>query len=191
MSNKNKENTSNIYSTTSLSDLVSSPVFYSVLVLTILLGLSSAFGFLQNPLRLKAVVDVISKKVSVSSKAATSSVNQKEYVISQGLQEGELERRVVSKMGDRYSIFASNFSVVRMDSSSSFSTQPVSFDYDITSRQFWGDLDISKIESALEESERKDKGSFIIDTPYESLTPNGRDRDASKYSLKAGRVFSL
>ena len=56
-----------VYSSTNMSDLLSSPVFYSVIALSFILGVSSIFGFFNNPRKLKTVVDVISQKILVNS----------------------------------------------------------------------------------------------------------------------------
>jgi len=54
-----------VYSSTDLSDLLSSPIFYSIIALTFILGFSSIFGFFNNPRKLKTVVDAISQKVMI------------------------------------------------------------------------------------------------------------------------------
>ena len=69
------------------------------------------------------------------------------------------------------------------------SNYPVSFDYDITSNQFWGDLDMTRIESAIEETQRQNSGSFMIGTPIE--LDSSIERNDSKYSMRAGQILSL
>lgn len=190
MNHENKDAKFTVYSTTGLSDLISSPVFYSVLVLTIFLGLSSAFGFLQNPLKLKAVVQIISKKVSFVDDRGKQAVNQKEYIISNGLQQqGAIIKTFSSIENDRYSIFAKSFSTHQNSRLLNAGVKVVSFDYDITSRQFWSDLNLSKIESALEESQRKSRDSMIIGIPLELKPP--AHRDESIYSLSAGSILRI
>lgn len=190
MSNKNKLGTTNIYSTTGFSDLVSSPIFYPVLILTILLGLSSTFGFLQNPLKLKAVVEIISKKVSLSESNKIHAVNQNKFSVAHGLLQHDVEKDTVSFInGDRYSIFVRDFSSANSNFEQGSGIRPVSFDYDITSRQFWGDLDLSKIESTLEESQRKYRDALITGTPLELTSPT--NRADSLYSLSVSKIIQL
>ena len=190
MSHKNNDAESRVYSTTGFSDLVSSPVFYSVLVLTILLGLSSAFGFFQNPLKLKAVIEVISQKVSLSDDIKMRSVSQRGYSISSGLQRSANSKSTFSMIDkDRYSILAKSFSALQNSRESNSSIKLVSFDYDITSKQFWSDLDLSKIESTIEESQRKSKDLLIIGTPLEQKSP--AHRDGYIYSLNANNILRL
>jgi len=190
MSNKNKLGTTNVYSTTGFSDLVSSPIFYPVLILTILLGLSSTFGFLQNPLKLKAVVEIISKKVSLSESNKIRAVNQNKFSVAHGLLQHDVEKDTVSFInGDRYSIFVRDFSSANSNFEQGSGIRPVSFDYDITSRQFWGDLDLSKIESTLEESQRKYRDALITGTPLELTSPT--NRADSLYSLSVSKIIQL
>ncbi len=62
--------------------------------------------------------------------------------------------------------------------------QRVSFDYDITSKQFWGGLDASRIESAIEESKRKDRNALVIGVPLSS--EYSLEQGDEKYSMGAG-----
>jgi hypothetical protein len=62
--------------------------------------------------------------------------------------------------------------------------QKVSFNYDITSKQFWGSLDSSRIESASEESDRENIEGLRIGAP---LSPDySSEENDSKYSMTAG-----
>lgn len=185
MSKNNKADAAEVYSSMGFSELFSSPVFYSVLVLTIILGLSSAFGFLQNPRKLKLVVDVISHKVSLSRPHV---VSQNEYLISQSMK-SDKETTISNIDKNRYSIFSDSFNNSDLVISQGTSVKPVSFDYDITSREFWGDLDMTRIESAIEETQRQNRGSFTIGTPIE--LDSSIERNDSKYSMRAGLILSL
>jgi len=179
-----------VYRITGFSDLVSSPVFYSVLVLTIILGLSSIFGFLQNPHKLKAVVDVMSQKVSISQHDNIRVVNRNEYSMSHSLAAEVIDGLTASYPDvNRYSIFAYNFYNSGFGENQTAGFKPVSFEYDITSRQFWGDLDISRIESALEESQRLSNDAFMIGAPLEPNYSLGKGD--SKYYIKAVSIISL
>ena len=66
---KNKKNKGEqIYRTTGVLDLLSSPAFYAVLFLSAFLGLFTVYGFIDNPLRLKAKVDSLIAKVFPSER---------------------------------------------------------------------------------------------------------------------------
>ena len=56
-------------------DTLASPLFYSVAVVALILGIASIFGFLQNPLKLKAVANAVHDKVSTSSPVRSSPRN--------------------------------------------------------------------------------------------------------------------
>jgi hypothetical protein len=164
-----KSRSEEVYSATELSDLLSSPVFYSVLSLTFILGISSIFGFLQNPRKFKVVVDIISERV-VSSEVKSVSFNQVKYSLVQS----EYDRN------ERYNIFSNDLFV----SNTSQNVERVSFNYDITSKQFWGNLDSSRIESAAEESRRESSDALVIGTP---LSPDYYSPDSdAKYTMASG-----
>ncbi len=163
-----------VYTSTELSDLLSSPVFYSVIALTFILGLSSIFGFFQNPRKLKTVVDIISEKVS-SIQTNTVSFDNEQY---------SLVQPEIDELSGRYSIFSNDLFTVSYDQNSRRSIERVSFNYDITSKRFWGNLDSSRIESAAEESRRENKDAVMIGTP---LSPEYySEQGDSKYSMSAG-----
>jgi len=164
-----------VYSSTELSDLLSSPVFYSVLAITFILGLSSVFGFFENPRKLKTVVDVISEKV-VTADVNTVSYRQVKY----------------SHNNDRYNILRSDLFTTNTVRSDLFSTntvkniESVSFNYDITSKQFWGNLDSSRIESAAEESLRESSDALVIGTPLSPEYHSPESDSDAKYSMASG-----
>ena len=170
--NNQKPISEEVYSSTELSDLLSSPVFYSVLALTFFLGLSSIFGFFENPRKLKTVVDIISEKV-VTADVNTVSFGQVKYSMIQ----------TDSSRNDRYNILRSDlFSENPVNSAGSI--EKVSFNYDITSKQFWGNLDSSRIESATEESRRNNSDALVIGTP---LSPEYHSPESdAKYSMASG-----
>jgi len=179
MKNKNREE---VYSSTGLSDLVSSPVFYSVLALTFLLGLSSVFGFLQNPRKLKTVVDVISEKVSIyQNSEAGFGVDQ--YSAYKSLDD------VVSYLdNNRYSILSKDL-FTPTDKAIEHSVKKIAFNYDITSNEFWGNLDSSSIESASEETIRKSIDNWELGAPLSSEYYS--DQNDSIYSLKVAGILRL
>lgn len=61
--NNNKNRREQVYSATGVTDLLSSPVFYAVLFLSAFLGIFTIYGFIDNPLRLKAKVDSLTAKI--------------------------------------------------------------------------------------------------------------------------------
>ncbi|MCF6189650.1 MAG: hypothetical protein L3J51_04155 [Cocleimonas sp.] len=175
---KNKNNAKEeVYSATELSDLLSSPVFYSVLVLTFLLGLSSVFGFLQNPRKLKTVVDAISEKVSIYQNIEPG------FGVDQYSSYGSSVDDVLYLENNRYSILSKEL-FAPIDKATEKNIQKVSFNYDITSKQFWGNLDSSSIESASEESIRKNTENWRLGTPLSS--DYYIDQTDSIYALKVG-----
>lgn len=112
-----------IYSTTGFKDVIASPVFFAVLFITFSLGFFSVFGFLQNPLKLKAVVKIISNKVSVTNRLDSSTFlhnTHKDAFLSNSKQSSGHFRRI-------------------------------SYNYDITSKQFWSDLDTSTFNKTIED----------------------------------------
>ncbi len=182
MTDKHNAKTTEVYTSTSgFSELVSSSVFYPVVVLTVILGFTSIYGFLQNPHKLKSVVEIITKKVLVSQKTPIAYKNN--YHIDSSFKKQE-EHQYTDQ--SRYSIFTAAFDASLNNSHSVKSITPVSFEYDITSKQFWGDLDSSRIESAIEESQRQNNGPIIIGTPLEHS--NSVNKGDSKYSMKAALI---
>lgn len=176
MSNKNKQQT--VYTSTELSDLLSSPTFYSVIALTFILGFSAIFGFLQNPRKLKTVVDVISEKVS-ATQSRTVSFGVDKYVLLQAA-----SKKASSTKGSHNK--ASNYLYpLNLELEPNRNIQRVSFNYDITSNQFWGNLDSGRIESASEESQRQSTDASMIGTPLSPEYHSADDGD-TKYSMSEG-----
>ncbi len=176
-----------VYSSTDLSDLLSSPIFYSVIALTFILGVTSIFGFFNNPRKLKIVVDVISQKLLISPSSNTASFNaNEEYLLQKySLKTSNNSKKEISLEGipSPYNIF-SKLSVASLPSNTGRSPQRVSFDYDITSKQFWGDLDASRIESMIEENQRLNSNSLIVGSPLSS--EYSLEQGDEKYSMSAG-----
>ena len=183
---KNKKNeTEEVYSSTELSDLLSSPVFYSVLALTFFLGLSSVFGFLQNPRKLKIVVDAISEKVSVYQNA------ERGFGVDQYSAYGSSVEAVSyldNDINNRYSILAKDL-FAPINKATEQNIQKVSFNYDITSKQLWDNFDTSSIESASEESIRQNMESWRLGAPLSS--DYYIDQGDTKYSLKSAGLLRL
>jgi len=177
-----------IYSSTDLSDLLSSPIFYSVIALTFILGLSSIFGFFNNPRKLKTVVDVISQKLLVNPNSNTVSFDVDEDYL---LQKYSLKTSMINReeryssmaTANHYDIFSKPI-ILGSSPRANKNIQLVSFDYDITSKQFWGDLDASRIESAIAESQRQNRDALMIGAPLSSEYSLGEGDN--KYSMGAG-----
>lgn len=140
---KKKSKNNNEYSTTGFSDLVGSPFFYSVLLITFILGFASVYGFFQNPRKLKLIIDVISQRVFISEVEkdyAPTAVNNREYSIShEKLQlvyrrDGNITTSSLEK--NRYSIFAEEFVLdeKQMHSTDSFASSDI--DYSLLSPEF-------------------------------------------------------
>lgn len=145
-------NTKVVYKRPEFLDLLSSNNFYTVSAIALVLGISSAFGFIDNPRKLKAVVDTLSYKVSIDHRD-----NQRmPYQVFQQ------ERYDLSASADRK---ASNmhafrggkdFLLEKYNFSESFAKnkKPVAFSYDITSDKFWNDLSSSNIGKSQSDSHK-------------------------------------
>ena len=173
----NKSPNDDEYTITGFSELVASPFFYSVIVLTVILGFASAFGFFQNPRKLKLIIDLISQRVFISEverKHGPKLVSNRAYsVAEEKLQiiykrDGNVTASSLNQ--DRYSIFAEELVQKDRNFQAMDTTVSVAIDYDISSNQFWGDLNVSH-------SAGISLGSPI--SPYYSI-----EKDLSRYSLK-------
>ena len=118
MNKKYKNNKEEYYSITGFSELVASPFFYSILILTVILGLASTFGFFQNPRKLKLIIDLISQRVFISEAKQIQIpkvVNSRAYLIAQDKlkiiyrRDGNITASSLN--GDRYSIFGEQYSL--------------------------------------------------------------------------------
>lgn len=190
------------YSVTGFSDLVASPAFLAVLVLTFILGISSVFGFFQNPRKLKAVIDYISKRVSVSevsnsdpSRVVSNVFNNNVYpTIASGKfktiynRNGNITASTLDM--DRYSILSEKFSLSEQTKTPSNSTMTLALDYNIVSKSFWRKLGMwSELVLDLNKTKRVNAKSVIVGSPispYYSL-----DQDSLKYYLKTATSVSL
>ena len=191
--NTDIKQSSSVYKITGFTDIVASPVFYSILFLALILGLSSIFGFLQNPRKLKTVIDVIHQKVSVSAASNTSSRNKYSLIQLQNdnqlgsFQKGVTESVTISYLDkNRYSIFSNDLGLI--PGSDKEKPSKVSFDYDITSKHFWGTFNDYGIAPQLEE-DRNNSDLLLPTIPAEELY--SIDLDNEKYSLKDPRKFVI
>lgn len=184
MNTENKQ-PSSVYKITGFSDIVASPVFYSILFLALVLGLSSVFGFLQNPRKLKTVIDVIHQKVSVSANENSASRNiysliQPSKERNQDFFQADTRHPVTISYleQNRYSIFSKNISLA--DSSKKGGQSTVSFDYDITSKHFWGTFNDYEIAPLSEEGDYK-SNHLLRTIPVDEI--ESTEFNNEKYSL--------
>lgn len=174
----NNTNEEEVYTTTGFRDLLESPMFYAVLLITFILGSFSIFGFIQNPLKFQAVVDRASHQVSVSTYSPRRIIQNNPY----DLPVIKLHSQEIHKVFD-----IEDFTNTTQHSRSNY--QSISFDYDITSKQFWHKLDTSKVDSNAD-----NKNIIIIDdsllgAPLESdyfIQP-----DSLQYTLNQSALLKI
>jgi len=188
MNHNNRE----VYSSTGFVDLLASPSFYALSVIAFVLGFSSIFGFLQAPEKLKNTVDLITKKVVLQSNSkATELVSVLTVSSNQDMTNKHNGRNTATLLGGRYSIFMDKLIKKDEDREAKGPIQTIqlaSFDYDITSKHFWGDLDMNNPHATVhEDSMLNNSDSLIIGVPMtlESLPVTGDE----KYSLKLNRNY--
>lgn len=173
--NKKYKNNKEVYSITGFSDLVASPFFYSILIITVILGLASTFGFFQNPRKLKLIIDLISQRVFISEVKQIQMpkvVNSRAYLIAQDKlkiiyrRDGNITASSLN--GDRYSIFGEQYSL--KEARFNPVNRMVAINYNISSSQFWGDMNFKKLQGGI-------VGTPI--SPYSLL-----EKDVFSYSLR-------
>jgi len=179
-------NKTEIYSATRFSDLLASPTFYSMSAIAFVLGLSSIFGFLQSPQKLKTAVDTITKKVVLLKQNDVKAVMNISDTTSQ-----RIDRNNTSILSDRYSIFLDGDTKESKEQAPKHSIQTIqlaSFNYDITSKHFWGDLDMNNPQTTVfDENTLKNRDSLLIGVPMRlDAFPKTGDE---KYSLKLNRNY--
>ena len=178
--NNRKYKEPEIYSTTGFKDVPASPVFYSIVTIAFILGISTIFGFLQNPLKFKAVVSVIHQKVSPSS-PAKSSITQNVYSLSESF----YKRSNRNNINASVSLYLDNTEDFGSKESTGNGIQNVAFNYDVTSNQFWNKLDASSIESVNEEIDRNELEASMFGIPLEpDFQHDSKQIDDSIYVLK-------
>lgn len=184
---KQQNKTTEVYSTSGFKDTLASPVFYPVIVVAIVLGVASIFGFVQNPLKLKAMVNVIHQKVAETT-IVNDSLKNELYSITT---EKKSKQSVVKQSPEIIELFSN----LDEDSPEKIAVERdierIAFNYDVTSERFWSDLDSSKFESAAEEMERKEKEATTFGLPleseYQDNFPSGLEvNDDSIYALNQG-----
>lgn len=174
-----------VYSTTGFKDVLASPVFYSVVAITFILGASSIFGFLQNPIKLKSTVFVISQKMTNSP--LKSSQHRNNYSLSHS---NKIKKETLKQPRlDNSHLYLEKkldnaFNSLSIDKNRDDGLRRIAFNYDITSEQFWTDLDTSTIDSAIEESQNYN--TTVIGAPLESTYQGDLDKSETiNYTLSA------
>lgn len=173
--NKKYKNNKEVYSITGFSDLVASPFFYSILIITVILGLASTFGFFQNPRKLKLIIDLISQRVFISEVKQIQMpkvVNSRAYFIAQDKlkiiyrRDGNITASSLN--GDRYSIFGEQYSL--KEAGFNPVNRMAAINYKISFSQFWGGMNFKKLQGGI-------VGTPI--SPYSLL-----EKDVFSYSLR-------
>lgn len=183
-----------VYSTSGFKDTLASPVFYPVVVVAIVLGVTSMLGLVQNPLKLKSMVSVIHQKVSISN-VVNDSYQDKRYSMATENHSASALSLIAAtndsifpdstEQSDVYSNLDRNITEkMTIDEP----VERIAFNYDVTSESFWRDLDSSNIETASEEMNRKNKESMTIGAPLkidhqENYPTELKTQDQTIYAL--------
>lgn len=184
-SNKRSE----VYSTSGFRDTLASPVFYPVIVVALLLGITSILGFVQNPLKLKAVVNVIHQKVTTKS-VVNGSLEDKLYSVMRRnnfQKNSKIESEVLS---NNFNLFPNKEITELQKVSVNESFERFAFNYDVTSESFWTDLDSSSLETVAEAFDRKQREATTFGTPLkidhqEYIPVDYNLQDKSLYALNS------
>ena len=199
--NSNKK--TEVYSVSGFRDTLASPVFYPVIVVAIVLGVTSILGFVQNPLKLKSMVNVIHQKVATTN-VVSGSIDSSIYKVSDQSANAQsfgssykskalLSNTLSSKELPTFDLFtdidagaATSFEKMPVDKS----IERIAFNYDVTSENFWRDLDSSKLETATEEMERKQREAGMFGAPLrinlqEKVPTDSKLNEKSIYALSA------
>ena len=167
-----------VYKRSEFSDLLTSNNFYTVSAIALVLGAASVFGFIQNPRKLKSVVDTISYKVSmqhVDNQRMSHRMLQQEqqYNVSASVKAPRhIQRHHVSS---HFMYGATDVAAAKKD------IKRVAFSYDITSDKFWNDLDSSNIGEVKDEMRKDNYHSHSLNLLGDSNSL--LDNSDSKYSL--------
>ena len=175
-------NSDAVYKRSEFLDLLNSNNFYTVTAIAIVLGIASAFGLVENPRKLKTVVDVLSYKVSIShpdnQKMSFQAFQQERYDLS-----ASLKNHVLVKPSSFNSATQYLFDDELADKSHRIKKgiKRVAFSYDITSNKFWNDLSSADIGLARDASH---KDSHILHPLSIQEEKNAMlENNDSKYSL--------
>lgn len=180
-----------VYSTSGFRDTLASPIFYPVIVVALVLGVTSIFGFVQNPLKLKAVVNVIQQKVATEN-VVNGTLENKLYSVT-NFKDSENSLKVEpqafnNNFDTSYELFSPNDSNELPKASVNESFERFAFNYDVTSESFWSDLDSSSLETASEEMERKEREATSFGAPLEI---DHQDNYPADYDLQGKSIYAL
>ena len=180
---KNKK--TEVYCISGFRDTLASPVFYPVIVVSIVLGLASIFGFVQNPLKLKAIVNVIHQKVAETKVVNESWKNGIYRVAGHAESKKESTHTQSAKVLELFSDLDEN-TPEKISVEGDF--ERIAFNYDVTSERFWSDLDSSELESAAEEMQRKEREAATFGAPLEI---DYHDSLPAKFDIKDDSIYAL
>lgn len=181
----NKNVKSEIYSTSGFRDTLASPVFYPVIVVSLVLGIASIFGFVQNPLKLKAMVNVIHQKVAETKVVNDSFKNDLYVLTNRSLSENKSS---FEQQTNNLELFSSLDQNAPEKTSVTEGFERIAFNYDITSDHFWSGLDSSTFESATEEIQRKERESTTFGVPIEI---DYQDNYPAEFNLEDDSIYAL
>lgn len=176
-----------IYSISGFRDTLASPVFYPVVVVAIVLGITSMFGFVQNPEKLKSMVDVMHQKVATTN-VVNGTVNDQLYRVSQTNKSSETPK--LNSHNTSLKLFTdidANLMTYNEKMPVHKDIERIAFNYDVTSESFWTELDSSKLESAREEMERKQREAGTIGAPLEI----NNEKFPAKFKLNDESIYAL
>ena len=187
--NKNQQssNEPKIYSTSGFKDTLASPVFYPVIVVAIVLGVTSIFGLTQNPLKLKTVVNIIHQKVATEV-TVNSTLDDKYYSdfdLSTTKSRLQKETLTSKQMTDTdYVLFQANVEATNANDT----LERYAFNYDVVSESFWSDLDSTSLETPEEEIFRQQREVNSIGLP---LQIDRHDNLPADYDLQGKSIYAL
>ena len=187
--NKNQQssNEPKIYSTSGFKDTLASPVFYPVIVVAIVLGVTSIFGLTQNPLKLKTVVNIIHQKVATEV-TVNSTLDDKYYSdfdLSKTKSRLQKETLTSKQMTDTdYVLFQANAEAKNANDT----LERYAFNYDVVSESFWSDLDSTSLETPEEEIFRQQREVNSIGLP---LQIDRHDNLPADYDLQGKSIYAL
>ena len=179
-----------VYSISGFRDTLASPVFYPVIVVALVLGVTSIFGFVQNPLKLKSVVNVIQQKVAKSNLVNDSFIFNQSYGVT--TDQDFIKNSELNGVRTQTQHSFDLFSDIEISSNEKAPVEGdferIAFNYDVTSESFWTDLDSSKLETELEKTERKDREAATFGAPLridddENLPADFNIEDDSIYAI--------
>ncbi|KAG1663505.1 tRNA (cytidine/uridine-2'-O-)-methyltransferase TrmJ [Nymphon striatum] len=135
--------------------------------ITILSPFHSAY---TQPSHLKAVANAVHNKVHIGSPVSSSPKNDL-YSLNQSFKQKTDNQSTPKFVQDFEALLIETQKQTKSQTQSQNShsgLQRVSFNYDVTASDFWTDLDTTRLESAIEESDRHDFEASLLGAPLES-----------------------